>query len=212
MKKSAIIVAGGTGTRMKSDVPKQFLLIDEVPILVHTIRKFLTYDGEIQLVVVLPESHLQQWQFVKSQYFPDVEIIATNGGETRSASVLSGLLFVKEGLVAVHDAVRPFVSVDTIAKSFESAEEKGSGVAAVQLKDSIRELANESSIARDRANYVLVQTPQTFDSAKLQEAYRIAGVGSFTDDASVYEAAGNKVHLIYGTYENIKITTPEDLR
>ncbi len=205
-------MAGGVGARMKSDVPKQFLLIDGVPILVHTIRKFLIYDKPINLILVLPKSHLQQWEVLKSQYFPDTNIQVTSGGETRSASVLSGLTLAEKGLVAVHDAVRPFVSIDTIMSSYESAQKKGSGVAAVQLKDSIRELDGVSSIARDRSNYVLVQTPQTFKVDELKEAYRIAGAGIFTDDASVYEAAGYEVHLVEGTYDNIKITTPEDLK
>ena len=132
---------------------------------------------------------------------------------TRSASVLSGLALInKDGLVAVHDAVRPFVSDETITQSFKSADKHGSGVAVVSLKDSIRELINDESIARDRTNYVLVQTPQTFRVSELKLAYEKAGAGLFTDDASVYEAAGFSVSLVNGTYDNIKITTPEDLK
>jgi len=198
---------------MKSDVPKQFLRIDGVPVIVHSIRKFLSYDRKLHVIVVLPEAHIGQWEAIKFQYFPDLNIEVTSGGITRSASVLSGLgLISGDGLVAVHDAVRPFVSADTIKDSFHSAAKTGSGVAVVELKDSIRELEDEGSVARDRSNYVLVQTPQTFDVKKLKDAYEKAGAGLFTDDASVFEAAGYPVSLVAGTYENIKITTPEDLK
>ncbi|MEP1034732.1 2-C-methyl-D-erythritol 4-phosphate cytidylyltransferase [Ekhidna sp.] len=213
MKKYAIIVAGGIGTRMKSAVPKQFLLLNGVPIIVQSINRFLTYDDKTQVIVVLPEVHVTQWEAIKFQYFPDTEIRVTTGGMTRSASVLSGLALINEdGLVAVHDAVRPFVSKETITQSFKSADKHGSGVAVVSLKDSIRELINDESIARDRTNYVLVQTPQTFRVSELKLAYEKAGAGLFTDDASVYEAAGFSVNLVDGTYDNIKITTPEDLK
>ena len=205
-------MAGGSGSRMKSTVPKQFLLIDDVPILVHTIRKFLDFDTSINLVVVLPSSHLSEWEDIKSQYFKETPIHIARGGSTRSESVKAGLEFVSEGLVAIHDAVRPFVSLDTIAASFDAASKHGSGVATIQLKDSIRELEGTSSIARDRSNFVLVQTPQTFKVHDLKNAYAIAGEKSFTDDASVFEAAGNTVCLVEGTYDNIKITTPEDLK
>lgn len=206
-------MAGGKGTRMKSDVPKQFLPVDGVPIIVHSIKKFLAYKKQLQVIVVLPEAHLSQWEAIKFQYFPDTHIEVTTGGITRSASVLSGLTLVNDdGLVAIHDAVRPFVSVETIKDSFESAKKHGSGVAVIELKDSIRELEAHASVARDRSNYVLVQTPQTFEVKKLKEAYEKAGAAIFTDDASVYEAAGYMVHLVSGTYDNIKITTPEDLK
>ncbi|WP_420316603.1 2-C-methyl-D-erythritol 4-phosphate cytidylyltransferase [Ekhidna sp.] len=213
MDKYAIIVAGGVGTRMKSEVPKQFLQVDGEPIIVKSIRKFLKYDNGISVIVVLPEAHLKQWEAIKFQYFPDTDIMATTGGLTRSASVLSGLtMIVGDGLVAIHDAVRPFVSAKTISDSFDSAKKDGSGVAVVELKDSIRELEENTSIARDRSNYVLVQTPQTFNIKALKDAYEKAGAGLFTDDASVYEAAGYKVSLVEGSYDNIKITTPEDLK
>lgn len=205
-------MAGGKGTRMKSDVPKQFLQLDGMPIIVHSIKKFLKYDKNLHVIVVLPEAHINQWEAINFQYFPDSNIEVTSGGITRSASVLSGLGLIREdGLVAVHDAVRPFVSIETIKSSFDSAKKKGSGVTVVELKDSIRELEGNNSIARDRSNYVLVQTPQTFEVNKLKDAYEKAGAGLFTDDASVFEAAGYAVHLVEGTYDNIKITTPEDL-
>ncbi|MEO9485670.1 MAG: 2-C-methyl-D-erythritol 4-phosphate cytidylyltransferase [Ekhidna sp.] len=213
MKKSAIIVAGGIGTRMKSDVPKQFLLLDGVPIIVQSIKKFLESDKSISIVVVLPKAHMLQWESMKSQHFPDDDFKLAVGGATRTASVLSGLDLIEEGgLVAIHDAVRPYVTKETITASFESAEKDGSGVAVVNLKDSIREITGTQSNAKDRSNYVLVQTPQTFNVTKLKEAYKKIGSKHFTDDASVFEAAGNNVQLIEGSYDNIKITTPEDLK
>ena len=206
-------MAGGIGTRMKSKVPKQFLRIDGEPIIVKSIKKFLVFDQKLSVIVVLPESYLKEWEAIKFQYFPDTDIKSTSGGITRSASVLSGLALIEgDGLVAIHDAVRPFVTIATIKDSFESAGNKGSGVSVVPLKDSIRELENSSSIARDRSNYVLVQTPQTFKVKEIKDAYEKAGAGLFTDDASVYEAAGYIVSLVNGTYDNIKITTQGDLK
>jgi 2-C-methyl-D-erythritol 4-phosphate cytidylyltransferase len=213
LKKYAIIVAGGVGARMKSVVPKQFLRIDGEPIIVKSIKKFISYDRNTSIIVVLPESHLKEWEAIQFQHFPETDIVTTTGGITRSASVLSGLAAIDNGgLVAIHDAVRPYVTIDTISDSFDSAEKKGSGVAAISLKDSIREVDNSSSIARDRSNYVLVQTPQTFKVEEIKYAYKKAGASLFTDDASVYEAAGYTVSLIDGSFDNIKITTPEDLR
>lgn len=213
MKKYAVIVAGGTGTRMKSQVPKQFLLLDGVPIIVHTIKKFLLYDLQMHVIVVLPEQHIDQWNEISASYLVDAQLHTTTGGATRGASVMAGLALIEEeGLVAVHDAVRPFVSEATIAASFKSADATGSGVAMVDLKDSIRELVGDHSIARDRAKYALVQTPQTFRTDELKAAYELIGDKSFTDDASVYEAAGHTVTRIAGSFDNIKITTPEDLK
>lgn len=206
-------MAGGIGTRMKSDVPKQFLHIDGLPIIVRSIQKFLEFDSNISIVVVLPEGHIEEWKNIKSQYLPNVNLGLAVGGETRTHSVMSGLAQIAEdGLVTIHDAVRPYVSIETIASSFKSAQINGSGVAVVALKDSIREIDGDESIARERSNYVLVQTPQTFNVRSLKEAYQRVGTATYTDDASVFEAAGNKVHLIDGSYDNIKITTPEDLK
>ena len=204
-------MAGGSGTRMKSEVPKQFLHLEGKPIIVQSIQKFIDYQHDISIVVVLPEAHVQQWEDIKLQYFSEANFGLAIGGATRTASVISGLALVDDGLVAIHDAVRPFVTADTIAASFDSAERNGSGVAVVQLKDSIREIDGDTSAARDRSNYVLVQTPQTFRVSALKDAYEQVGNKPFSDDASVFEVAGNDVHLVEGGYSNIKITTPEDL-
>lgn len=197
---------------MGADVPKQFLLLDGVPILIHTINRFIDSYPDIQLILVLPKDHTKKWEEIHEQYLPQVEVQVAIGGDTRTASVRSGLSYVEGGLVAIHDAVRPFTSEKTIEDAFHSAQERGSGVAAVALKDSIRERSeNGSSIARNRDRFVLVQTPQVFDTLKLKAAYQKLGDQSFTDDATLFEAAGHEVHLVSGTYDNIKITTPEDL-
>jgi 2-C-methyl-D-erythritol 4-phosphate cytidylyltransferase len=212
MHKYAIIVAGGKGTRMQSPVPKQFLEIDGTPIIVLTIRKFLQYDPKIGLIVVLPSDHLRTWKVIQQQYFNDVSLQTAEGGDTRFDSVKAGLSHLPEhGLVAIHDAVRPFVSIRTIGSSFLSAEGLGSGVAAVLLKDSIREITIDGSRARRREDFRIVQTPQTFRLEEIKQAFRQARRNTFTDDASVYEAAGFSVSLVEGSYENKKITTPDDL-
>jgi len=207
-------VAGGTGTRMRSKVPKQFLIVDDEPIIIKTLRKFKSSYPDIQLIVVLPEDQFPRWKTLNEEYPFTNEVIVTSGGKTRTASVASGLSKIKgDGLVAIHDAVRPHVEPSIISSSFESAEKHGSGVAAVPMKDSIRELLpGKKSKARNRNNYVLVQTPQTFDVNKLKAAYEIIGDVPFTDDASVYENAGETVYLVEGSYSNIKITTPDDLK
>lgn len=214
MKKYAIIVAGGSGTRMQSKVPKQFLIVDDEPILIKTIRKFIDAIADIEIVVVLPENQLPRWEELKKAFSFIANVAVVAGGATRTASVISGMNQIGEnGLVAIHDAVRPYVEKGTIVSSFQSADKFGSGVAAVPLKDSIRKLyAGKKSKTRNRNNYVLVQTPQTFDVAKLKQAYSKIGKNSFSDDASVYENAGEEVFLIEGSYTNIKITTPGDLK
>ncbi len=212
MNKYAIIVAGGKGLRMNNEKPKQFLEIEGDPILVHTVKRFQNLLN-VRIILVLPEEFLESWKEIESNYFPDSKIEATVGGDTRSESVRAGLNLIDgTGLVAVHDAVRPFVSPTLIEESFNSAEEYGSGIAAVPLKDSLRKKQGEEhSEFRDREEYVVVQTPQTFQVSKLKEAYAKIE-GSFSDDATVFEMAGNKVRLIQGEYSNIKITTPDDLK
>jgi len=211
--KYALIVAGGSGTRMKSDVPKQFLDLHGNPIIIKTILQFLKADKAIKLVVVLPASHLSYWESLSIDYPFISSIKVALGGASRTESVKSGLRSIPDkGLVAIHDAVRPFVTAEIINKSYESAAQNGSGVTAVALKDSIREVLDDNrSIARNRDHFMLVQTPQTFQITQIKKAY--LGVdGDFSDDATVYENANNKVFLVEGSYANIKITTPEDLR
>lgn len=213
MERYALIVAGGKGVRMGGTTPKQFLLLDNRPVIVHTLEKFLSFDPDIHLIVVIPADQEEEWSRLQATYFPETKIRVVHGGAERFHSVKAGLdTLGYRGLVAIHDAVRPFVGLQTIADSFLAAEEFGSGVAAVPLKDSIRELTEHGSTTRDRNHYRLVQTPQTFQLEKIKNAYDRAVRADFTDDAAVYEAAGYAVHLVEGSYSNIKITTPEDLK
>ncbi len=211
MKKFAIIVAGGSGSRMGSTIPKQFLPISGKPILLHTIEKFLGITG-IDVVVVLPQQAIDYWQDQDFKLARPIKIVV--GGATRFQSVKNGLAAIAEpqGLVAVHDGVRPFVSEVIIQKGFEVANEKGSAITCVPSKDSIREIRlMGKSKAVDRSRFKLVQTPQTFDLANMKKAFEVADEPFFTDCASVMEHNNFNIHLIDGSYENIKITTPEDL-
>lgn len=207
-------MAGGTGARMKSEVPKQFLLIDGEPIIVRTVRQFLEVTESSKIIVVLPENHMTHWHNLLNDFPFLAQVQVAMGGETRTQSVLAGLEKIKgDGLVAIHDAVRPFVTAEIINNSYESAELHGSGVTVVDLKDSIRERVGQKNQTRDRADFVLVQTPQTFRVGELKNAYaKLKKDELHTDDASVYERAGYEVFLIEGSYSNIKITTPEDLK
>ena len=208
---SVIIVAGGSGSRMNTEIPKQFLEVAGKPVLVHTIGAFLDFDPEIELILVLPKAHVDTWERIRSQYFPDKSIIQAEGGATRFQSVGSGLQLVTSELVAIHDAVRPCITLPVIQKSFESAAKFGSGLVTVPLKDSIRELVGNTSEARDRSRFRAVQTPQTFQTKLIRRAFEMEEKPTFTDDATVFEAAGNEVALVEGSYQNIKITTIEDL-
>ncbi len=211
--KYAIIVAGGSGSRMQSAIPKQFLLLGDKPILVHTIEKFLQIP-HIQIVLALPADALEYWQKVSSTFFEDLSQIRTvEGGKTRFQSVKNALFSIEQntGLVAVHDGVRPFVSLTIIEKSFETAALKKSAVVCVNSKDSVRLLEGDDNNSVDRKNVKLIQTPQTFDLELLKKAYQVDDNELFTDDASVVEHFGQKIFLIEGDYKNIKITSPEDM-
>jgi 2-C-methyl-D-erythritol 4-phosphate cytidylyltransferase len=207
IKKYAIIVAGGSGSRMNSDIPKQFIEVGGFPILMHTLKRFKEADAEIELILVLPESQFEFWNELCLKY-PTVPHQLVKGGKTRYQSGLNGLqVIVNEGIVAIHDGVRPFVSVDIINESFKIAAEKGTAVVSVPSKDSVR--VNGQAI--DRSTVRLIQTPQTFQIALIKKAFETEELSTFTDDASVAEHAGFTINLIEGNYENIKITTPEDL-
>jgi 2-C-methyl-D-erythritol 4-phosphate cytidylyltransferase len=207
IKKYAIIVAGGSGSRMNSDIPKQFIEVGGFPILMHTLKRFKEADAEIELILVLPESQFKFWNMLCEKY-STVPHQLVKGGKTRYQSGLNGLqVIVNEGIVAIHDGVRPFVSVDIINESFKIAAEKGTAVVSVPSKDSVR--VNGQAI--DRSTVRLIQTPQTFQIALIKKAFETEELSTFTDDASVAEHAGFTINLIEGNYENIKITTPEDL-
>jgi len=212
MKKYAIIVAGGTGKRMGKSLPKQFLKLGEAPILMHTLQAFHIADPEIELIITLPQEEIQFWDELNIWHQNYIEHRIVPGGETRFHSVKNALEYVEGGLVAVHDGVRPFVSSDIINRSFEQAKKKNAVVTAVAMKDSVRQVDNEGNSKNiDRASLRMVQTPQTFDVELLKSAYNTSFQNSFTDDASVVEAQGYSITIIDGDYQNIKITTPEDL-
>lgn len=213
MRKYALIVAGGSGSRMKREIPKQFIRIGAYPILMHTVSRFYDSVPGIQVVLVLPKNSFLDWEALKKTYAFSIPHHLVEGGRSRPESVRNGLAVIpdKESLVAIHDGVRPFISSEIIARSYEEASKMGSAIAAVALKDSIREIQSKHSVARDRAQYRLIQTPQTFRTHLIKQAYQREGLENFTDDASIAEAAGHAINLIEGDYKNIKITTPEDL-
>ena len=213
MNKYALIVAGGSGSRMQSDTPKQFLEIGKMPILMHTLNAFYQYSSTLQIILVLPEEHISLWNDLVRDHRFGIDHTLVRGGETRFESVKNGLDNINEdGLVAIHDGVRPFVSHELIANCFISAEENGTGIAAVTPKDSLREITENGNNSVDRTSYKLMQTPQSFRISLIKNSYSEAkGIG-FTDDASVAEQAGNKITLVEGEYRNIKITTPEDIK
>lgn len=212
MKKIAIIVAGGSGIRMGAEVPKQFLLLQGKPLLWHTMRAFLRAYDDLQIVLVLPEAHVQQGQEIAHTLHASDRVQLVTGGETRFHSVKNGLQKVKEAAVVfVHDGVRCMVSETLIRKCYEQAVEKGSAIPAVTATDSIRITNGDEHTAANRDNIRIIQTPQTFLSHILLPAFEQAYTPAFTDEATVVEHNKQKVYLIDGEYDNIKITRPVDL-
>jgi 2-C-methyl-D-erythritol 4-phosphate cytidylyltransferase len=212
LKEYAIIVAGGKGTRIKSKVPKQFIELLGRPILLHTLEAFCRYSPDITIILVLPEDDFDTWFSIRRQYNFNRPVELQRGGETRFQSVKNGLEKIEgNGLVAVHDGVRPLVSEDIIGASFRLAAVHGTAVAAVRLKESIRMTDQDNTKAMDRSRFRMIQTPQTFEVALIKNAYKQKEETSLTDDASVAERAGHVISLFEGSYENIKVTTPEDL-
>ncbi len=211
-KEYALIVAGGKGTRIKSQTPKQFLELNGLPVLMHTILAFYRYSEKISIVLVLSGDDMDTWQSLCKQYNFRHNLTLQKGGETRFQSVKNGLEKIEgDGLVAIHDGVRPLISEDIIGASFRLAAVHQSAVAAVRLKESIRITDQESTKAADRALFRLIQTPQTFKVSIIKKAYEMQEDLSLTDDASVAERAGQTISLFEGSYKNIKITTSEDL-
>ncbi len=209
----AIIVAGGKGTRMHSDTPKQFMLLEGKPVLAHTIDAFLSYNADMTIILVLPADEIESWKNLCTQFNYHPDVLLTSGGDSRFQSVRNGLnaITAEKGLVAIHDGVRPLVDSDIIGASFRLAAVHKSAVAAVRLKESLRITDQDTTRAVDRSQYRMIQTPQTFDLEMIRNAYKIRETPNLTDDASVAEQAGHKISLFEGSYENIKITTPEDL-
>lgn len=212
-KKFTLIVSGGNGSRLKSTTPKQFIIVAGKPLLMHTLEAFHRYDPEMDLILVLAQKDLTQWEVLCRRYHFTLPLTIATGGASRFHSVKNGLHQIEgEGLVAIHDGARPMVTREVISRCFEAAAEYGNAVAAVPLKDSIRRMTGEGSKAVDRSAFRIIQTPQVFQVNRIKEAYaRAADPGSFTDDASVAESFGEKIYLTAGSFENIKVTTPEDL-
>lgn len=196
---------------MQASVPKQFLLLNGRPILMHTIEKFQAAMPELSVIVVLPSEHLQTWEALCTEHQFSSVHHTVSGGETRFHSVKNGLSAVNSGLVAVHDGVRPLVSKDTIHRCFEEASRSGAAIPVVPSSESVRMVANFSSKALDRSTIRMVQTPQCFRYEWMKEAFEQDYRESFTDCASVVESAGFSVSLVDGNPENIKITHPADL-
>ena len=226
-----IIVAGGKGLRMGSDIPKQFLPVGGLPVLMHTIKRFREYSQEMQIILVLPEAQQDYWHNLCKEYAVDGEYMLANGGETRFHSVKNGLDMIPdnaEGVVGVHDGVRPFPALEVIDRCYKTARETEAVIPVTPVVETLRHIVNVNcdnvavnnaavnkatvnSITVPRNDYRLVQTPQTFSVSLLKKAYQQPYNDNFTDDASVVEAMGRSITLVEGNRENIKITTPFDL-
>ena len=220
-----IIVAGGKGLRMGTDIPKQFLPIGGKPVLMRTLERFREYSADLQIILVLPKAQQDYWKKLCQKHNFTVEYQLTDGGETRFHSVQHGLALIPddvEGVVGVHDGVRPFPSVEVIRNCYETAREKKAVIPVIPIVETVRHLIGESnvqcstfnvqrSVTVPRNDYRLVQTPQCFDIQLLKAANRQSYNDGFTDDASVVEAFGQSITLVEGNRENIKITTPYDI-
>jgi 2-C-methyl-D-erythritol 4-phosphate cytidylyltransferase len=212
MKTYAVIVAGGSGTRMGSELPKQFLPIHGIPVLIHTVKAFLGAIEDIHIVVVLPDLHMQAGRGYLQQFLPGQQVTLVPGGPTRFDSVRNGLAVTdEEAMVFVHDAVRCMVSPTLIRKCFQDALQFGSSIPVVPVKDSIRMIEGEHSVVVDRSVLRAIQTPQTFPAGELKKAFEQTNQPAFTDEATVWECYGKTVHLTEGEERNIKITYPTDL-
>lgn len=215
-KNYAIIVAGGKGLRMGGDVPKQFLPVGGEPVLMRTLKIFHEADKDMDLILVLPKDQQEYWQRLCDEYEFSVPYRLATGGETRFHSVQNGLALVPddaEGVVGVHDGVRPFVTVEVIRRCYDAAWEHGAVVPVIPVVETVRQLLPEGdSLTVDRNLYRLVQTPQTFRIPLFKEAMRQPYQPGFTDDASVVEHFGHRVALVEGNRENIKLTTPSDIQ
>lgn len=208
-----IIVAGGSGSRMGADIPKQFIELNGKPILMHTLQNLHEMDNSMELILVLPEKEMDAWEQLCHQHQWQVPHKLANGGKTRFLSVKSGLALVDDGgLVGVHDGVRPFVSAEVINACFRKAEESGAAVPVIPIVQSLRKVEEDCNRAVDRNKYRAVQTPQCFRADILKKAFETANEINISDDASVVESAGYTVSLVEGNVENIKITTKIDLK
>jgi len=212
MKNHVIIVAGGSGLRMNSDMPKQFMLLAGKPVLMHTIERFVAFDPEINIIVVLPVKETGEWQSLCEKHSFGIKHMVVTGGNTRFHSVKNGLdTIAGKGMICVHDGVRPVISTDLIKRCYAEAKEKGNAVPFIPVRESIRKVTGKKNEAVKRDSFVIIQTPQCFTSDVLKKAFLAEYETTFTDDASVVEAAGETIHLVEGEFSNIKITFPGDL-
>lgn len=212
MNKYAVIVAGGSGSRMNSAVPKQFLLLKNKPVLFYTLETFLNAYDDLKIILVLPEEHVATGQEIIDAWFDYKRIKIAVGGRTRFHSVQNGLQLIdEESIVMVHDAVRCLLSTALIHRCYAAALESGAAIPVIDCKDSVRFVSAHGNESLERANVKLVQTPQAFLSTILIPAYNIDYKEKFTDEATVVEAFGMKVQLVDGEEENIKITHPIDI-
>ena len=208
-----IIVAGGKGKRMNSEVPKQFHVVAGKPVLMHTIGRFSEYRDEIRILVVLPRPFIDFWNSLCKRYNFTIPHEVIEGGDSRFYSVKNGLEKISDDqLVIIHDGVRPMPSNVTLHNVFKKAEKEGNAVPAIKINESMRKLIKEENTPVNRREYRLIQTPQAFHGELIKKAYEQEYLDSFTDDATVVEALGVKINLVEGNYENIKITRPIDLK
>lgn len=212
MEKTAIIVAGGSGIRMESDVPKQFALLANRPVIMHSIQAFYDYDNSIKIIVVFPENEFGRWNKLCNQYKFKIKHDIVAGGKTRFNSVKNGLKKAElSGLVAIHDGARPLVKTDLIARCFESAKKYGNGVPVIKPADSMRIVEKGKNKSINRKLLRIVQTPQVFSTEIINKAFDQKYSENFTDEANVAECIGEKIYLVEGDIENIKITLVKDL-
>ena len=213
MKRFVVIVAGGKGVRMGNAVPKQFLLLNGKPVLQRSLEAFATFDPTMTCIVVLPETQISYWKDLCEKYFCKVPHVVVSGGQERFDSVKNGLNAIStEGIVAVHDGVRPLVTMEMLREGFETAEKFGSAVPYVDSVDSLRMIDGEKSKTLDRTKIKRIQTPQIFDVCQLKDVMAVEYRPEFTDEASVWELAGKTLYFYKGSEQNIKITTPSDLK
>lgn len=211
-----IIVAGGKGLRMGGDIPKQFLPVGGIPVLMRTMMRFHEYSPELQIILVLPKTQQEYWNSLCRQHQFNIPYMLADGGKTRFHSVQNGLALVPDdadGVVGVHDGVRPFVSVETIARCYDEARQSGAVVPVIPVVETVRHItADGVSHTVPRDEYRLVQTPQCFSIQLLKAANKQPYSDGFTDDASVVESFGHEIRLVEGNRENIKLTTPGDMK
>jgi 2-C-methyl-D-erythritol 4-phosphate cytidylyltransferase len=210
----AIIVAGGSGQRMNSETPKQFLMLSGKPIICHTILAFVKAIQDIEIILVLPAAHFDKLDLIQSHLNLSTPLKIVAGGNTRFHSVKNGLdaILNDEGIVFIHDAVRPIIDTNLILRCELNAEKFGNAITCISVNDTLRKIDGDFSTHVDRANYRIIQTPQTFQLAQIKKAFETEYKDTFTDDASVAEQAGYSIHLTEGSIQNIKITTPFDLQ